>query len=415
MKYRMIFLSALDIWSMKDGVGAPSFYKTLSLYIQKGHDVILIKPNGKKHKDYKIEGLKEITFNYDFLDSLLSIRYISFFSRILIALYQRYKYYSIASSLIESSCLPCIVYAYEVSGVFAARKLHLKYFVPFITRFQGTVLGGVANNWLNRLRYFPHFQALEQESNLVIMTDDGTKGDAVLKQLGNQSEQIKFWKNGVSALTNSRKFNDSDLGQFRKIYRQKYNLGENTIVLMTLCRLAYWKRIDRAIVALEGVIKVHRDVKLIIVGDGSEKENLLQLCKVKQLSNFVVFVGGIKQKDTVYYYAMCDIFLSLYDLSNVGNPLLEALVYGKVILTLNTGDTASVINNGINGVVVPVNQLSEIASAINNLIENEDFRKKLSDGAKLYARYNLWTWEKRMEIEYNVVMNVADKYYTTQV
>ena len=413
MKYRIIFLSALDIWSMQEGVGAPSFFNTLQLYAQQGHEVFLIKPTGKYHREYSIDGVEIQTFNQDFFDRFIRIRYISFFARIGQALYQKIKFQSIGSKLIKNANQKCIVYAYEVGGVSAARALHKKYKVPFITRFQGTVLCNVKNTFGNRLRRYPHFQALAQSSNMVIMTDDGTLGNIVLRNLGNTTDRTFFWRNGVEALTNKSRYSEAELAALRSDCRSRYDISEDEIVLMTLCRLTNWKRIDRAITALEETVRKHNHVKLVIVGEGEEKSKLIRMVKEKKLEPYVIFAGGIKQEETPKYYAMCDIFLSLYDLSNVGNPLLEALVYEKPIITLDNGGTSSVIQNGYNGILIPLHEEKNIGNALIEVIGNAELRARLAKGAKKFAATELWTWQERMQTEYKEAMKMADAYYET--
>ena len=54
------------------------------------------------------------------------------------------------------------------------------------------------------------------------------------------------------------------------------------------------------------------------------------------------------------YFAVTDFFFSMYDLSNVGNPLLEAIRMNKIIFTLDNGDTTNWIKNEENGFIFPV-------------------------------------------------------------
>lgn len=70
--FKVIFLSGLDIWSMKAGIGAPSFYNILKMYVDKGCET-------------------------DFYDDISSIKKGSFFSRISSQWYKPRKYKDIIS------------------------------------------------------------------------------------------------------------------------------------------------------------------------------------------------------------------------------------------------------------------------------------------------------------------------------
>lgn len=70
--------------------------------------------------------------------------------------------------------------------------------MPLVTRFYGIWdMMTKKDNFVNRLRYYPKLQAYGIEADMVLMTNDGTRGDEVLKRSGNKSRKIFFWRNGV--------------------------------------------------------------------------------------------------------------------------------------------------------------------------------------------------------------------------
>lgn len=411
MQYEVIFVSSLEIWSMGAGKGAPSFYNTLRLYIDKGHKVSLITPSSKWRKYYNMDGLVVYTFNHSFWDRLTNVKRISFFARIIGAIVMTRHFCRLAKRLIEESNTPCLLYAYEVGAVRASKILSDKFKIPFVTRFQGTVLKDYKNTFYNRLKWYPHFQAIEQDSSMVIMTDDGTYGNRVLTELGNRTEKVYFWHNGVNC--NHEMYEEKKTYKLRKKMRDKYGISNNEIVLMTLSRLAHWKRIDRAINALAKTVKEYSACKLVVVGEGDMRKSLEKLVEEKSLRNHVVFTGGIMQSETYKYYIMSDIFLSLFDIGNVGNPLFEALISGKAIITLNNGDTESVISDGFNGILLPIEKPELIYQSIIKLIYDEELRQRLCKNAAKYAKKNIWTWEERMNEEYKRVSEMVTDWIKT--
>lgn len=79
---------------------------------------------------------------------------------------------------------------------------------------------------------------------------------------------------------------------------------------------------------------------------------------------------------------MADIFLSVNDLGNVGNPLLEAMVCGKCIVTLNNGDTDRLIHDRENGMLLEMDQLPKLPRVICDLLRNGEMRRELGQKAK---------------------------------
>ena len=88
------------------------------------------------------------------------------------------------------------------------------------------------------------------------------------------------------------------------------------------------------------------NVRLLIVGDGPERKNLEFLVSKLGLNPYIIFIGSIPHYEIHQYFNIADLFVSLYELFNAGNPLLEALAYGKCIVTINNGGTGEFIAMG---------------------------------------------------------------------
>lgn len=400
----IIFLTYLNLWSMENRKGAPSFYKTIEAYIKDEWNVILINPKYNIGITPKLNSLNNITFKPIFY-SLTKTKNISFFGRILHSKQGNLMLYKLGNKALKEMNGKAIVYSYEVDGVMAGKKLSKKFKLPLVTRFQGTVLAPIKNTWLNRFKLYPHFQALRTTSDIIIMTDDGTQGDKVLKNLDNKSEQIVFWRNGVDIKTDEK---ETEI-KIKKL-RQDLALNQTDKVLITVCRLATWKKVNRAIEALSHIINERPGCKLVIVGDGEERQNLIELTKKLNLMSNVIFVGAIPQTDVRTYLGLADIFLSLYDLSNVGNPLLEAMSCGKPIITLNVGDTESIIENEENGILLNIENLDRIPEYINKILSDENFARKLGNNAKKYSKEHFWSWNERMCAELKVINELKNKW-----
>lgn len=398
----IIFLTFLNLWSMEKNKGAPSFYKTIEGYVKDEWNVILISPKSGKGITPKTYGVRNITYKPLFY-IFTKIKKISFFGRILNNLYGNHMLYRLGREALKKFDSPAIIYAYEVNGVHAGKRLAEEFALPLVTRFQGTVLAPMENTQMNRLKMYPHFHALETLADITIMTDDGTQGDVVLKRLNNQSTQVLFLKNGVDL-----SFDAGDNEKATQRIREKLDLSQSDEVLMTVSRLASWKKVSRAIDAFQVVSRERPNCKLVIVGDGDSKEALVKQVQNLGLSFYVIFVGAIPQVEVKNYLEIADIFLSLYDLSNVGNPLLEAMSCGKPIITLNVGDTAKLIKNEENGIILNVDQLDKIPSYIQKLLGDKVYAGEMGRHAKEYAKCNFWTWDERIQAELSVVNTLID-------
>jgi glycosyltransferase involved in cell wall biosynthesis len=293
-----------------------------------------------------------------------------------------------------------IIYGYESKGILAINILKLfgkLKGLKIVSRFQGTSVIVIikAKQYLKRILRWDNFLALKLSSDLCIMTNDGTQGDQVLRHLNSKNQKnLKFWVNGVD----EQKLACEEI----KKIKATMNLTDQ-IVLLTICRLETWKRVDRGINVIE-LLKSkfkHKNIKYYIVGDGTQKQYLESLVKEKKLDDMVIFTGGVENIGIKKYLNIADICISTYDLSNVGNPLLEAIRANKIIFTLNNGDTSHWIRHKENGFIYDIddNLYENMAKDIHEVMNNKDLKNMVLKHIKITENDMLWTWDERMHAE----------------
>ena len=286
-----------------------------------------------------------------------------------------------------------IVYGYEVYGApvgfIVSRLLH----IPLITKFQGTIAFPELERSGAWLRIPHHLLALKIPADLVIMENDGTHGKEVLLKLGVPEEKIRFWVDGVKK--------DMYIPQFEKhLLLDKLDLNHDARIILAVSRLAKWKRVDRAVRAMPEVIRNIANAFLVVVGGGEGKEDLENLARSLRVDAHVMLMGPISHDEVGYFFNGCDLFLSLYDHSNLCNPVLEALSCGKCVLTINDGSTEGLLLDGYNAILVAKLDLEEILpKTIVSLLSNNEKRQQIAENARKYAKESLQSWEDRMTME----------------
>lgn len=398
----VLFISALDCWSMGKGKGGPALYRTLLGYAERGWKVYFITGNRPRGtSDDLHENIHVIRFDAPWLKQVMQVKKLGFFAKILWWVYFQIMAFIKAQKLRSKQKID-IIYGYEIAGVPVARLLSKLWGVPIVARFQGTSFGV---HWMKRrlwkLRAWDHVLGLRIPVDLVIMTNDGTQGDRVLQSLGVDMRKVRFWMNGV----------DWDLFKSlpEKAEARRQLLINYGRVLITMSRLVHWKRVDRSIKALPEVVRAFPDTLLLILGDGPERERLERLAVELGVKEHIRFEGAVPHLEVPKYLAAGDIFLSFYDWSNVGNPLLEAMMAGKCIITLNNGDTGRFIRNGENGVLLEYEDLPKLPEVIKELLANEKLRNYLGANARKFAEENFWSWEERINAEVAEVQKLLDQ------
>ena len=159
----------------------------------------------------------------------------------------------------------------------------------------------------------------------------------------------------------------------KKLSHPFYNDGN--IVLIGVGRLMPQKRFDLLIKAFAIIKNDHKNVFLILLGEGGEKEKLFNLARSKNISDSIDFIGY--QSNPFAWISKSDIFILTSDYEGLPNVLLEAMSCGTPIISTNCPSGPSeIIKNGFNGLLVPTNNVDLLVKAIHKLIIEKDTREK---------------------------------------
>jgi len=397
-KPRILVISELDIWSMGHDRGAPSLSRTLQAYVRHGWDVTFLtsnlNPGGQDPP-----GVEVLRFDASRLARFQRIRGLGFFVRILF-----WIYFQVRAHLIARRCWRkkpfSVVYGCEIAAVPVAWCLSRAWGIPMVARHLGTVFGveydGRRFGWL---RGWNQWLALRIPADLVIMTNDGTQGDRVLKKVGADMSKVRFWMNGADK---------TPYLSLPSKHEARRRLGlQGSPVIMTLSRLARWKRVDLAIGTMPEVCREFPNARLVVVGSGEESAALQDLTRKLGVARHITFAGSVPRSELKEYWGAADLFLSLYSYSNLGNPMFEAMLAGKCIVTLDNGDTSTIVHDGDNGIVLKETDLDKLPRTIIDVLKNESRCKELGDRARGYAFCHFWTWEDRMKAELDAVEHIV--------
>ena len=404
----ILMISALDLWSMGGRGGSPSLYQTLKGYDERGHKVFfltyqkgLLDPYYQQVGQASFRHVETCRFKLP-LGRFGSTTGASRPTAIRLSRFRRTFLFPPLAAVQARRILNRekidLLYGYELSGILALWFLGRLYRLPSVSRYQGTILHPFLGKPRELWRRFEHVAAMKVKADLYIMADDGTRGDVVLQALNPAAQpRTRFWRNGLNKVS----FQPCSSSEVRR------NLGiGGCLLLLTVSRLHVWKRVDRIIRALPSILARRDDVLLVILGDGPERHNLQRLATELGVADHIRFEGTVSHARVADYLNAADIFVSLYDLSNVGNPLLEAMACGNCIVTLDDGSTEGLLEDGDSGVLLEPRRLDRLPEVILGLAADRELRRRLGQGARASADQHLWTWEERMQAEVEEVQKL---------
>ena len=395
----LLLISFLEPWSMGPERGAPSLYETIRGYASAGWHVHYLTAQkrsvgGGSHEqniDIKIPDVSVHRFPLPAPFTKLGLRIQGKLDRL-------YYFPSYAAKAIQEyleRVNPTLIYAYEEGAILAMSRLKSNSICcPVLHRFQGTILGSSYRSFPAIMRKMETWMALRKQADLYVMTDDGTLGDQALTYWNSHvtKDNLLFIRNGIDSTGKGEKVDHTST-------LERFSEAGDAPILLMVSRLAGWKRIDRGIDLVSDLRGRYSSTKLIVVGDGEQKDQLMGYAAAKGVKDNVFFAGSQPRSTVFSLMQSCDIFLSLYDISNCGNPLFEALLSGIPVITLNNGSTSAVVTDRINGLLVEPNDQFGLFSAMLELYENESLRRKISEGGLAWARQNMLSWNDRMEVE----------------
>ncbi|AFY57173.1 glycosyltransferase [Rivularia sp. PCC 7116] len=203
----------------------------------------------------------------------------------------------------------------------------------------------------------------------------------------------------INPIIRTEKFGDRAKNQqyikkSRLKIREKYNIPEDAIVILSVGRLVKRKGFGLVIDNLHHLLNQGLDVRYIICGRGEMQPQLEQKVSQLQLTEKVDFAGFVADANLAEYYAASDIFAmpTFYDaqsasIEGFGIVYAEAGYFGKPVIASRIGGVEDAVHHEENGLLVNPDSPEEISQALTRLCKDKELREKLgSKGIELANR-----------------------------
>lgn len=179
----------------------------------------------------------------------------------------------------------------------------------------------------------------------------------------------------------------------------KASLNSHSII--SVGRLTQQKQFPHLISAFDRVEKKYKDWTLTIFGEGSDREKLEKLIREKNLTHKIFLPGRVK--DLASEMVKRSIFVLSSEFEGMPNVLAEAMALGLSVVSTDcpTGPR-ELIEDGKDGLLVPVKDVSALAKAMEQLMKEEALREQLGKrAAQKMTQYSVQKiaslWEKAWE------------------
>ena len=184
--------------------------------------------------------------------------------------------------------------------------------------------------------------------------------------------------------------------------RTRASLGiETNPIILFVGNFYKWHDLVTLLKAFREVVVSHPETRLVLVGDGPERQVMMQLTTELGLSESVIFTGLVNHEDIPGLINSADIAVAPIPLLETELWLSPMKIYeymasGVAVVATASGQVMEVIRNGVNGWLVSPGDQSGMAKSIIYLIENPDLRLKLGEQARQDA-ITRHSWIKYIE------------------
>ena len=167
----------------------------------------------------------------------------------------------------------------------------------------------------------------------------------------------------------------------------KRALGIEGPLLVTSARLYPWKNLD-FLIGLVPSLPV--EMTLAIVGGGPDHAALAERAERLGVAERVRITGSVSHNEVQRYLRAADVFVLNTRYEGLSHVMLEAMAAGAPVVASAVGGNPEVIEDGVNGVLVPLDDGPAITRAIERLTTDETFRTRLTERAAQDVRAYRW-------------------------
>jgi glycosyltransferase involved in cell wall biosynthesis len=199
-----------------------------------------------------------------------------------------------------------------------------------------------------------------------------------------------------------------DMGT-RANVRSKYDVKDNEILLITASRVVPEKNIDFLVRSFAIIRRTRKDVKLMIVGEGSFRDELEKLVGELGIGESVIFTGLLDKDGMIAHYQASDIFVFASLTETQGLVAVEAMAAGLPVVAVKASGIEDMIKSGQDGILTDNTEENFAANAV-KLIEDGELRKKMSAAARVNAQnFRIEPWTEKVVALYKELIRKKEQ------
>jgi glycosyltransferase involved in cell wall biosynthesis len=184
-------------------------------------------------------------------------------------------------------------------------------------------------------------------------------------------------------------YNGLETGKFNLPDRRKelfagLNIPEDYKIVTMVGRLMEQKNYPMLIRVAQKTKQMSLPLHFVIAGTGDLLNSLIEISRRLKVDDRVHFIGV--RNDIPQILAASDIFLFTTNFEGFPNALLEAMAAGLPIITTNFAGIDELVQNGITGRIVPIDDVNSTVNILREYLDRPDQARQMAIGAQDFVR-----------------------------
>lgn len=188
--------------------------------------------------------------------------------------------------------------------------------------------------------------------------------------------------------------------------RQKLNVPDDSLVICCVANIRKIKGVEYLIKAAD-FLPADLPVWFILVGDKTDSVVVKKMIRKTRYSGNFITIGY--SDEPLLYTSICDLYIQPSVSEGLGRSVIEAMCLGKPVVVTDKGGAKELVNEGINGYIVPVRSALALAEKITKCYENRDNLHSMGEKARERI-LNDFNPQTAIDRTYNLYTELLDKY-----
>lgn len=212
--------------------------------------------------------------------------------------------------------------------------------------------------------------------------------------------------NGTKVMSASNNCDREDINTLRRQVRQELGVPENSSLALTVGRLHLQKGYSDIVPAIPHIIREFPDIKFVWVGDGEQREDLINKVRDYGVEDKVLFLGYRSDVPRLLKSADLFVFPTHYE----GQPfaLLEAMANGLPVVASDASSIPEVIEDRVHGLLFRTGDSCDLLETIRWALRHSDHMQEIARNAQL--RVQDFSEERMVKATLSVLQKLSCAY-----